>query len=654
VFQEHLQLPGNYFHELTTDQLSNASQDLIVAGTYFNDSLVDPAMEVMRIDEINGGLIWQKTYYDNTNALVDIRIFDIVTYNNGGSERIGITGSVSMGGNNYLYIAKLDENGSYLGGSYYMDLIPGTVHSQGLNIIYSQQGFVVGGFTNMDYSLSNVSDKSGFVMKTDTNFNPMWTKMLVTNHPTAIRDYDMVSDITETDDGYFVTGSLTCVPFSTQQGVMCLKLNYAGNVMWTQSYVYGNSQDIGVDAYYDASTDEIYLLANYSASHYFGVTLLDDNTGSIDASRTWRAYDWNELNRYGFKIMASADTANLVVTGYMTDGMWIDETGSTVFSKTVPFVYEFMKSNGDQVGPAFYYHVPHTDPGFVDYFDFWYGQLPLIYYPEMSLKLHNSNEYFHLAYRTDAVNGFTNIEMIKTDFTHRNHCFQSPLALNHDPVVPTFIPLDTIVGSPTAISFTLTEMINPYVMDSSCYFGPPPPPPCNCDSLAKDVAMGFTPLATGITVNFTPNSLKECDSVQWTFGDGNTGNSQAMDSITHTYATSGSYQVCMYVTRYTNDGFVCSDSVCMVIDIFNVGTDDHKISDLVIYPNPASANLHIKMNAKNPETRYNIYNSMGIMLEGRRIEQETTIIDVSTYPSGIYFVRIQRGADVFVEKVLVD
>jgi hypothetical protein len=110
----------------------------------------------------------------------------------------------------------------------------------------------------------------------------------------------------------------------------------------------------------------------------------------------------------------------------------------------------------------------------------------------------------------------------------------------------------------------------------------------------------------------------------------------------------------MYVTRYTNDGFVCSDSVCMVIDIFNVGTDDHKISDLVIYPNPASANLHIKMNAKNPETRYNIYNSMGIMLEGRRIEQETTIIDVSTYPSGIYFVRIQRGADVFVEKVLVD
>ena len=155
----------------------------------------------------------------------------------------------------------------------------------------------------MDYIDNNNDPNSGFIMKTDLSLNPLWTKEVSSGDASSTDDFDMVNHILETDDGYFVTGSVNS-PAPTQQSVLCLKLDYSGNVVWDNSYVYGNARDVGVDTYYNAGTDEVFLLANYSQRHYFAVTVLDDNSGTIDYAKSWVG-DAANYDRYGFSINES-------------------------------------------------------------------------------------------------------------------------------------------------------------------------------------------------------------------------------------------------------------------------------------------------------------------------------------------------------------
>ena len=77
--------------------------------------------------------------------------------------------------------------------------------------------------------------------------------------------------------------------------------------------VYGNARDVGVDTYYDANTDEVYLLSNFSQRHYFSVTVLNDNTGVIDFTKSWVG-DAPNYDRYGFSINESlSSNSNLLI-----------------------------------------------------------------------------------------------------------------------------------------------------------------------------------------------------------------------------------------------------------------------------------------------------------------------------------------------------
>ena len=69
--------------------------------------------------------------------------------------------------------------------------------------------------------------------------------------------------------------------------------------------------------------------------------------------------------------------------------------------------------------------VPHAEPG-TDDFNFWFWQMPLIYYPEISFQ--NSSlpgtvaDYYHVGYRTLASTTFTDTELFKTNNTKVNLC----------------------------------------------------------------------------------------------------------------------------------------------------------------------------------------------------------------------------------------
>lgn len=654
VFQEHFQVPGNYFHEVCTDQMHSSSQDIIVAGNFYDASFSYPMIELLRLDELSGNLVWQHHYYDPTDTYEKVRIFDVLAYSSGDEDMVVLTGSLTINDINYLFIIKVDESGNYISGIYYKDLVLGATHTQGLDIIYSQGGFVVSGFTNMDYNHSTGDATTGFVMMVDLNLNPIWTKNISTSHANATFDYDMVSDVTETSDGFFITGSVTSVPSSTLQAVLCLKLDFSGNVIWTSSYLYGNSRDVGVDAYYDANTNEIFLLTNYSASHYFGVTVLDNSTGAIDVSKSFVAYDWDNLNRYGFTIMESVDANNLVIAGYIRDGYYDDPYNNSIYSQTIPFVYEFEKTTGDQMGVNYFYNIPFTDPGFSDYFDFWNAQMPLIYYPDMALNLSNGSGYFLAGYRSDSLTGFTEIEMINTDITHRTHCYQTPLELNHDPIQTTNETTDVTDGNPTHFEFALAQTNYDYLIDSSCMMDTPPPP-CLCETLPAHVAAGFSCNITDLTVVFQPNALLECDSVEWIFGDNTTAFTQGNQSVSHTYPYHEYFNVCMKVTRYADDGTVCTDSICKQLDLLNVGVIQNEKSRLNIYPNPAINIVHFDIPQITEESYLIISDIYGRIIKQLKVfpQQSEVLWECQDQDAGVYFYKSRLEGKNYRGKLIV-
>ena len=475
VWQKNYTAPGVNFHDLNIEKLLDGSDDLVAAGAVFDNTFANPAISVFRLDEATGNVVYQNTFQPSGTNLYDPRVFDIVRYDENGTEMIAMTGSVKMGGNQMLAIIKVKAaTGAFVDGAYYLNVVQGLDHAQGLHLIYTEQngqkGFVVGGFANNDYLQTTNDDHIGFVMRTDLNFVSIWATSIYTTYANASFDYDMVNNITETDDGYFVTGSATGVDLQgTKQAVLAVRLSNTGGLIWDAGYIHGNSRDVGVDAYYDAQSDEIYLLTNYSVAHYFGITVFEDNTGNIDFSRTWRAYDWNDLDKYGFNIIPSANNPdNLVVAGYDRDAWWYDENGNYVSGQTVPFMYEFEKATGNQVGTSYLYHIPYVHPGgFSDYFNFWNAQMPLIFYPDIHVANSANNvRYYQVAYRNQSGSGKVDMEIIEADHTLMNACESSTQDFQHETIQLDHIQIYTDQLFPQNMNMQMQDYILGYEVDS--------------------------------------------------------------------------------------------------------------------------------------------------------------------------------------------
>ncbi|MBK8426056.1 MAG: PKD domain-containing protein [Lewinellaceae bacterium] len=91
---------------------------------------------------------------------------------------------------------------------------------------------------------------------------------------------------------------------------------------------------------------------------------------------------------------------------------------------------------------------------------------------------------------------------------------------------------------------------------------------CLCDSsFFADVAQGFTTSGAN-PIGFTPVALDTCDTVLWMWGDGSPNdNSAGNATVFHTYTSSGTYFVCMVVTRISINGLVCKREFCIPVQV---------------------------------------------------------------------------------------
>lgn len=430
-----------HFHDLNIEPATDSSGDFFVSGNLFDASMQVYTPVLQRVDA-SGTVIWQQTY---AASLPKARFFDIEPYQiNGLPHELAITGSIDVNGVKNVFIAKVDAgNGILVNANHYAIPNP-SFNSTGLHISYvfndangdgfNEEGFVVGGINSDSYALSTNAANVGFVMRVYGTLGVFW--VVHTNSTSANQDLDAVNHITETNDGYFLTGSSNEAS-TGQLAVLAQKIDFQGNLVWDKSHFFGNSQDISVDAYYEPATDKIYMLSNYSVTHLFGVTVLDNATGNINSAQSWVATS-NELNRYGFTIMESLqNNNNLVITGYDRSETWTDNSGNSYAGQSNIFVYEFEKSTGNPVSTNYQYLVTHAEPA-GDEYNFWNAQMPLIYYPDISFAytdFNGANHYYHVGYKTENPGtSFTMADLFKTMPDKINDCDKLDIAISPSPL----------------------------------------------------------------------------------------------------------------------------------------------------------------------------------------------------------------------------
>ncbi|PVW14212.1 T9SS type A sorting domain-containing protein [Marixanthomonas spongiae] len=445
-FQREVQYNSDIYHDLNLDVINDGSNDFIVASNIFDTNMSNSEISLKRMDE-NGNIVWAKQYSDA--SLQNARVFDVANM----FDFVAITGSIDVSGTKHTFIAKIEAaTGNMLDVNYY-DIVSPNFNSTGLNIAFTNTdanndgnadpGFVVGGFFGNCYSLDyQCSLNIGYILRVDQYLNVLWTTELDTS-VSATSDYDFVNKITETSDGFFLTGSATGLTQQgfERQGALAYLIDYEGNFVWNSSYIFGNSRDVSVDAYYEPTTGNIYMLSNYSSMHNFGITVFDPN-GTIINSLSW-VINSGDLDRYGFSLKESVTSFNnLVVFGYDRNESW-SAGGTTQTGQSNVIVYEFEKATGNQVSIDYQYLTPHVEaPG--DEYNFWNSQMPLIYYPDMATVLDYNNgtqgDYLIAGYRTPVGTPVTLAEITKTG-NKRNNCENMELTLPHTAISVYDIPV---------------------------------------------------------------------------------------------------------------------------------------------------------------------------------------------------------------------
>lgn len=511
-FQNTYQVSNKHYHDLNIEPINDGTNDIIVAGNLFDAPMANEIFTLKRVDNL-GNLVWSKTY--NNSTFQHARCFDIVNY----FDLMIITGAVDISGSKSTFIAIIEAATGNVNDVKFYDIVSPNFNSTGLNIKVTQSdadgdglsdlGFVVSGFFSSCYAIDeNCSTNIGFVLRTDFNLNKLWTIEIDTPSAGSVQDYDFANNVTETSTGFFITGSATAPIASgfNRQAVLAHKVDFQGNFMWDNSYVFGNSRDVSVDAYYDTTSQKIFMLTNYSVSHNFGVTTIDDSAGVIIFSQSWYANGGSDFNDYGFKLIESETSNNLIVTGYDRDENWIDGLGNSRYGESNLFVYEFEKLTGNPVAVNYQYLASHVEPT-GDEYNFWNAQMPLIYYPDISFTENTAtpSNYHHIGYRTDVVGAYTGSELFKTANDKKNDCERKDFIKVPSPI--TITALQVISGSTpcTASPFVLDDF---FISNNVA----------NCDgtslsiiddSIAKVISVYPNPTKTSI--NFSTENIKLCE-----------------------------------------------------------------------------------------------------------------------------------------------
>ena len=122
-----------------------------------------------------------------------------------------------------------------------------------------------------------------------------------------------------------------------------------------------------------------------------------------------------------------------------------------------------------------------------------------------------------------------------------------------------------------------------------------------------------------------------------------------MQNPQHTYATSGSYTVCLTVTTACG-----SDSSCTTINVTSVGIEDELETTVKLYPNPASNQLFVALDLSyDQDITLNVYNAVGHQVRSVELGSVSTDkvgFDLSDFANGTYLMEVRSGDEMIVKR----
>ena len=122
------------------------------------------------------------------------------------------------------------------------------------------------------------------------------------------------------------------------------------------------------------------------------------------------------------------------------------------------------------------------------------------------------------------------------------------------------------------------------------------------------------------------------DSLRWDFGDG--AISQLENPI-HTYSQTGTFSVSL--TSWL-DGIDSTFTSTVQLDC-SANIEDINNDEIIVFPNPGKTSITIILfNKENHD--FIILNSLGAVVLKDKIENGTKILNIESFASGIYFVKV--------------
>ena len=168
--------------------------------------------------------------------------------------------------------------------------------------------------------------------------------------------------------------------------------------------------------------------------------------------------------------------------------------------------------------------------------------------------------------------------------------------------------------------------------------------------LAQPTA-GFTFLNDNSgAINFT-NTSSDATSYSWDFGD---GNSSTEENPTHTYASSGIYEVVLTVSNECGE-----NTFTDTIDLRITSTSEPSfIQALDLYPNPNDGQFMLYLRGEpRPTLELTLFNVLGQVVdaESRRFNgQLRREFDLRDQPSGVYLLQIRSERELRYHKIVVE
>ncbi len=151
-------------------------------------------------------------------------------------------------------------------------------------------------------------------------------------------------------------------------------------------------------------------------------------------------------------------------------------------------------------------------------------------------------------------------------------------------------------------------------------------------TIHQPVQPGFTVTGSNRDWDFT-DTTSNITSRIWDFGDNSA--TQTAASVSHTYGVNDVFNVRLY----TVDNNSCEDSAAQQVTTDNVGVIDALISQVKLYPNPASSYLQVETGFIVQEAE--IWNTAGQKIQAKEVNTDKFELDLSGMAPGAYLLKLK-------------